>query len=125
MFPDIISLAKGLRLRVLIDGLDECDSESTEGLTSKLAGIDGQESYRTLRVTILSRYISNLEGIKCLVLDPDHDQLEYYLWKPPPPKHMTQDAKLLAYFRKLMRKNCISDVARRRSLVGQMLTQDL
>jgi ankyrin repeat protein len=74
LFLKLISFAKDLQLCVLIDGLDECNIDSIQWLTSKLAGIDRQQSCQGLSVIVLSRYITNFAESECIVLDPDHDQ---------------------------------------------------
>lgn len=70
----VVSRSSDLRLRVLIDGLDECDSDSIQWLALKFADLRSQQNCQTLSMVVLSRYIRDLEGISCLVLDPDHDR---------------------------------------------------
>jgi hypothetical protein len=62
------------KMQCLIDGLDECDDESSRWLASQFAELLKQPNSNNLHIVIASRHMSSAKHIKQIYLDPDNDE---------------------------------------------------
>jgi hypothetical protein len=73
IFAKVVQSPELGKMQCLIDGLDECNDESSRWLTSQFAELSRKPS-SSLHVVIASRHMSNATHIKQIHLDPDNDQ---------------------------------------------------
>jgi ankyrin repeat protein len=74
IFAKVIQSFELGKMQCLIDGLDECDDESSRWLTSQFTELSSQPNNSSLHIVIASRHISSTKSIKRVRLDPDNDQ---------------------------------------------------
>lgn len=73
IFTKFICTAEHGIMHCIIDGLDECDDESARWLASRFAELSREDNNSSLRVLIVSRFMSRASHIKQIHLDPDND----------------------------------------------------
>jgi ankyrin repeat protein len=73
VFTSVISSAEFESMYCLIDGLDECDTESTQWLASQFANLSREGGSGNLHVLIVSRHMSSATHITQIHLDSDND----------------------------------------------------
>jgi ankyrin repeat protein len=74
IFVKVIQSGESGKLRCLIDGLDECDAESSRWLTSQFGDWSRHTNNAGLHVAIICRHMSSVKDIRQIHLDPDNDQ---------------------------------------------------
>lgn len=74
IFAKVIQSSELGRMQCLIDGLDECDDESSRWLASQFTGLLNQPNNSSLHIVIASRHTSSAKHVKKVRLDPDNDQ---------------------------------------------------
>ncbi|KAM0711597.1 hypothetical protein Q7P35_000963 [Cladosporium inversicolor] len=70
----VIQSSEFERMQCLIDGLDECDDESSRWLAAQFTGLSSQPNNSSLHIVIASRHTSSAKHVKKIRLDPDNDQ---------------------------------------------------
>lgn len=85
IFLKVIQSPKLGNMRCLIDGLDECDEESSRWLATQFTELSSQPNNSSLHIVIASRHMSSARHIKQLHLDPDNDRevsndIEKFTW---------------------------------------------
>jgi ankyrin repeat protein len=73
IFVKVIQSDKTGTICCVIDGLDECDEESSSWLASQFNALSKDFGSAKLRATLVSRHKYSLEDIKQIHLDPDND----------------------------------------------------
>lgn len=74
IFAKVVKSSELGKMQCLIDGLDECDDESSRWLASHLTELSSQPNNNGLHIVIVSRHMSSAKYIKQIHLDPDNDQ---------------------------------------------------
>lgn len=74
LLQHLASRSRDRSLHCVIDGLDECDEDSTLWLASRLAQSGLDSDSLNLYIMVLSRDIAALEGSACIRLDPDNSE---------------------------------------------------
>ena len=74
IFAKVIQSSELGKMQCLIDGLDECDDESSRWLASQFTELTSQEIHSNLHIVVASRHMSSSKQIKQVHLDPDNDQ---------------------------------------------------
>jgi hypothetical protein len=73
VFTKVIQSAEFESMQCVIDGLDECDAESTRWLASRFADLSRNGGNGNLHVLVVSRHMSNATHIVQIRLDPDNN----------------------------------------------------
>jgi ankyrin repeat protein len=74
IFTKVVQSSELGNMHCIIDGLDECDDESSRWLASQFTELSSQSNNRGLHIVIASRHMSSAKHIKQIHLDPDNDQ---------------------------------------------------
>ena len=76
MFLRVVQNIASIPITCVIDGLDECDDDSSRWLSKKLDELMLRENPKyAVKIIIVSRdYLQGLDKLKRIKLDPDHDQ---------------------------------------------------
>jgi ankyrin repeat protein len=74
IFAKVIHSGETAKIRCLIDGLDECDDESSRWLTSQFGELSKDTNGAGLHIVIVCRHMSRVYNMRQIHLDPDNDQ---------------------------------------------------
>lgn len=82
IFAKVIQSHELGKMQCLIDGLDECDDESSRWLASQFTELSRQPNNISLHIVIASRHMSSAKYVKQVHLDPDNNRkVSDDIWK--------------------------------------------